>query len=332
AGVLAYLVLISFQLFQRPNLSFKGWKLKRGGSLQPAAFALLAGMALLLVFWSHSALVRFYTYQGDAGYRSARAWQPVLFDVVAPRPTLATAEQARLERGAAALDAVRRLGWFESHGLEAKLAWLAALRGEDAALERHAQAALERAELAFDMHQLLGRRAFEAGELAAAAEHFERAVATDGESLWARINLGVAQAQGGQLERAKTTFEAATQELGENVTLAYNLGLVEAYAGRIDAATVRFSRAVELDPRNLPARENFAGMLAALGRFEESAEQYAVALEMSPDDAQTRVLLARVLAAMGRRSEALEQVGEALRLAPGLPAAQRLAAELRGGA
>ncbi|MEM7356411.1 MAG: 4Fe-4S binding protein, partial [Acidobacteriota bacterium] len=47
AGVLAYLVLISFQLFQRPNLSFKGWKLKRGGSLQPAAFALLAGMALL---------------------------------------------------------------------------------------------------------------------------------------------------------------------------------------------------------------------------------------------------------------------------------------------
>ncbi len=329
AGVLAYLVLICFQLATRPNLSFKAWRLKRLGALQPAAYVLLAGMALLLGFWLHSAIVRYHTYIGDAGYRSARDWGTVVLDVVAPRPALDAAALSRIDRGFQAFEKVRRLGWFESWGSDAKMAWMAVLLGRDAALEQHARAAVEGGELPAEMHQLLGRLAFEAGDPSRAAGLFERAVEADAGDLRSRISLGVAQAQSGRLELARSTFEQAVRELGDHVTLAYNLGLVEAYSGQIGAAAGWFGRAVELDPHHLPARENFAGMLATLGRLEESAQQYALAIEQAPEDPQTRVLFARVLAALGRRDEAAEQVATALRIAPGLPDALRLEAELR---
>ncbi len=329
AGVLAYLVLMSFQIATRPNMTFKGWRFKRGGSLQPAAFGLLAGMTLLAGFWVHSAIVRYHTYAGDAGYRSAKAWQAVVFDVVAPQPAIESTDRDRIAQGFSAFENVRNLGLIDSRGLDAKMAWQAALLGLEAELETHALAALEKNDLPVEMHQLLGRRAFEAGDPASAASHFERAVEADGDQLWARINLGVAQTQSGRLDLAKATFEETVDEFGESVTLAYNLGLVEAYAGQIMAATTQFGRAVELDPRHLPARENFAGMLATLGRFEESADQYALAVEMAPTDPQTRVLFARVLAAAGRFEEASEQVGEALSIHPDSVEARQLQAQLR---
>ncbi len=325
AAVLAYLVLICFQLATRPNLAFKSWRLRRLGALQPAAYVLLAGMALLLAFWLHSAVVRYHTYQGDAGYRSARAWEPVVLDLVAPRPQLDAASQTRIERGFSAFETVQRRGWIESRGSDAKMAWMAMLLGRDAALERHARAAALKDELAVEMHQLLGRRSFEAGDPTSAAGHFERAVEAGGDDLRARISLGVAQAQSGRLEPARATFEESVRDHGESVALAYNLGLVEAYAGRIEAAATRFGRVLELDPHHLPARENFAGMLATLGRLEESVDQYALAIEQAPEDPQTRVLCASVLAALGRHDEAAEQVAAALRIAPGLPDAELLA-------
>ena len=330
AGVLAYLVLLCFQVATRANLTFKGWSLKRGGAFQPASYVFLAGMALVTAAWVHSGVVRFHTFRGDDGYRAAKARQQAVLDIATPRPQLAATEVDRIERGYSALETVRSLGWIESRGLEAKMAWQAALLGRGAELQHHASAAIEKGELAAEMHQLLGHGSVESGNLAGAAEHFQRSIEAGGEDLWARMNLGVVLAQAGQLEQARATFEEAAQELGQSVTLAYNLGLVEAYSGRIDAAASRFAQAVELNPRHLPARENLAGMLATMGRFEESADQYLVAVEQAPNDPQTRVLYARVLAALGRRSEALEQTRVALQLSPGMPEGLSLDAELRG--
>ncbi|MDA8020181.1 MAG: tetratricopeptide repeat protein [Thermoanaerobaculia bacterium] len=328
AGVLAYLALLCFQLVTRPNLAFKGWRLKRGGVLQLPAFVLLGAMALLTLVWIHSAVVRFHTYRGDAGYRSAKVWRSTALDITSPRPRLAADDQRRLVRGLAAFEKVRRLGWIDSRGLDAKMAWQAALLGHDGEMELHALAALEKGELQAEMHQLLGRRAFEAEELSRAATHFELAVAEGSHDSQARTNLGVVLAQSGRLDDARVVFEEAVREFGTDVALAYNLGLVEAYAGRPDVAAAHFSRAVELNPRHLPARENLAGTLAAMGRYEESVDQYLRSIEQSPEDPETRVLLARVLAALGRYEEALEQNREALRLAPDLPAARRLQADL----
>ncbi|MDH3524090.1 MAG: tetratricopeptide repeat protein [Acidobacteriota bacterium] len=331
AGVLAFLVLTTFQLFSRPHLALKSWRLKRHGTLLPAAFSLLAGMALLLAFWAHSATVRYHTYRGDAGYRAARAYAPLVLDAVAPPPRLPAAGLSRINRGYAAFERVGALGLVESRGAEAKMAWMAALLERDAALDRHARAAIARGELPAEMHQLLGRRALAAGDPALAAGHFERAVAADGEDLQARLNLGVAQAQGGRLGPARATFEGAVRDFGESAALAYNLGLVEAWAGRLEPAAVRFAAALRLAPDHLAARENLAGTLAALGRFAESAEHYRRALVQSPDDAVTRTLLAQVLLALGRTDEAREQVAAALELAPGLPEALRLREALDAG-
>lgn len=330
AGVLAYLVLLTFQVATRTNHTFKGWALKRAGSIRPAGWLLLAGMTLLAAVWAHSSIVRFHTYRGDIGYRAAKAWASSLLDVAATRPEVAAAERKRIVDGYTAFGRVDRLGWMKSHGLEAKRAWQAAVLGEGDALERHARAAVERGELPAEMHQLLGRRAAETGDFQRAAEHFAHAVEEDAGDPLPRTNLGVVLAQSGRLDQARETFETAIQDLGERVPLVYNLGLIEAYSGRIDVAAAHFARVVELNPRHLPARENLAGMLATLGRFEESVDQYAVAIEQAPDDAQTRVLLARVLMALGRRGEAAEQVRTALELAPNLPEARSLEAQLQG--
>ena len=330
AGVLAYLVLLTFQVATRPNVKLKGWRVRTGGKLQPAAGVLLAVMALLAVFWVHSALVRFETYRGDAGYRTAKAWQSTMLDVSTQRPRLAAEDRTKIERGYAAFENVGRLGLMETHGREAKMAWQASLLGQTEALQRHASVAIERGELEAEMHQLLGRTALEVGQPGPAAEQFAQAVEAAEHDLRPRVSLGIAQAQGGRLDQARSTLETARQEFGDTVALAYNLGLVEAYSSRIDRAAAEFARAVQLDPRFLPARENLAGMLATLGRFEESAEQYVLAVEQAPNDPETRVLYARVLSALGRYDEALVQVRAALSLAPGLAEAQRMERELAG--
>ncbi|MEM7585110.1 MAG: tetratricopeptide repeat protein [Acidobacteriota bacterium] len=330
SGVLAFLVLLCAQLLTRANLSFKGWSLKRGGKLQRPALGLLAGMTLFGVFWVHSGIVRYHTYRGDAGYRTAKAWETMLLDVVSTQPLLAEEDERSIERGYESFERVRELGLIGTRGLNAKMAWQAALLERGDAVERHAELAIERGDLASDMHQLVGREAYEARDLPGALSAFEKAVAVNPDDLWARINLGVVQTESGDLQAAQATFETAQREFGDTVTLAYNLGLVAAYSGRFMDAAGPFARAVELDSRHLPARENLAGMLATMGRLEEALEHYLMAIEMSPNDAQTRLLAARVLDGLGRRDEALEQVREALRLAPGMPEAKRLEAELSG--
>jgi Flp pilus assembly protein TadD/ferredoxin len=328
AGVLAYLTLLTWQLAARPNVAFKGWRLKRGGRLRGAGYAFLAAMALVVAVWGHSAAVRYWIARGDRSTGVAARWQGAVYDLVAPRPRLPAADRRRAEDGLAAYEAVQRIGWIDTLGLASRLAGLEYLLGDDSAARLWAQRSIAKDELAGHMHQLLGRLAFDHGDLAGAAAELERSIAADAYDARPHTSLGIVLAQSGDLERARRVFEGAIAEFGDGAALRYNLGLVEAYAGRLDRAAAEFGRVLQRDPRHLAARENRAGTLAALGRLEESAGQYALAIEQSPNDPRTRVLFGRVLAALGRRADAATQVDAALALEPAMPEALRLRQEL----
>lgn len=329
AGVLAYLTLLGFQLLSRHNLALKGWQLKRAGEVQAAGTVFLAGFGLLLALWLHSGVVRCLGYRGDVGYRLARARAPIVLDLVASKPKLTGSQRRVLVRSLASFDRQQRLGLITSSGAAAKMAWIESLLGRQSALLAHASRAIDRGELAGEMHQLLGREAFEQQQLISAVGHFERAVVADPDDARGWTSLGVVRAQNGELEEARQVFERARVRFGDSSRLAYNLGLVAAYGGQIGEAAEDFARALELEPTSLPARENLAGMLATLGRFEESAGHYRRAIEQQPADPETRVLLARVLLAAGLGLEALEQVRVALDLVPEMPEALALERSLR---
>ena len=153
AGVLAFLVLLTTQLWTRPNLAFRGFQLKRGGRLLPAASGLLTLMAVVGALWLHSAVVRVWIAQGDAATdllarHHAAALSPT-------PPTLTTAERRRLAGGRAAYARAERVGWIATAGAAPRIALMSRLLGEDDAARRFAELALARDEMREDMALLL---------------------------------------------------------------------------------------------------------------------------------------------------------------------------------
>jgi polyferredoxin/Flp pilus assembly protein TadD len=317
AGVLAYLALLTYQLAARPHLALKSWQLKRGGRIGPAGAAFLALMALVFAFTLHSGAVRYFIARGDAGGGVLARWQGPTFDLAAARPVLTASERALVAESHAAYAMARRIGWIDTLGAAPLMATMEYLLGDDETAERQARAAIAKGELAGRMEQLLGRLAFDRGELAPAARHFEAAIGADPYDPRPHTSLGITLAQQGDLAGARRVFEGAVDAFGASAALDYNLGLVAAYDGRLEEAAGHFRAALTLDPEHLPARENLAGTLGALGRFAASAEQYAEALRRSPADPVTHLLLARVLIDSGRLDEAATQIEAALQLRPG---------------
>lgn len=330
-GILAYGCLQTYRLATRPNVSFKAWSLKRAGRLRRAGAAFLAVMALVVAFWGHSAFVRYLIGRGDRAMAAAGRWHRAVFDVAAPRPQPAQAERSALTTARDAYGTVERAGLFPTLGAPARRAEAAYLLGRDDEARRDAERSIRRGEFTGPMHQLLGRMAFDAGDLSGAATQFEKAIEADPYDERPHASLGVALARAGDLDGAREVFERALRDFGDAARLEYDLGLVEAWSGRLEPAADRFARAVALEPDHLAARENLAGTLAALGRLGESAEHYRAAIALSPEDPVTRVLYGRVLQGLGRVEEAREQARRALALSPAMPEAVALAGALEEG-
>lgn len=153
------------------------------------------------------------------------------------------------------------------------------------------------------IHILRGRRAWEAGDAAGAAEAFGRAAAADPESVVAWTNLGTAQARLGRLESARESLSKAIElDPGADrarrnlVTILRQAGqpqqaldLVEAAPGDIESSRWRLIES---------ARIHFD-----LGNVDEAANRLLLALESGRElDIWTEALTALVEA--GRHDEA----------------------------
>ena len=137
-----------------------------------------------------------------------------------------------------------------------------------------------------------GKMAFEARRYADAATEFRKAVASQPESLTARVNLGAALTQLGDLQGAIEQFEAA----------------------------------LRIDPRSVNAHYNLAVILAGQKRHEDAISHLRSVLSVAENDLNARLLLAQELNQAGRE----EALTEFARVAYLLAASPEI--DLRNGA
>lgn len=150
----------------------------------------------------------------------------------------------------------------------------------------------------FRAHEHCGARLFDAGDVAAATYHFERAVSLRPELGENHNNMG-------------TVFSAMAQEAGRR-------GEEEEAATRMRQAIRAFAKACRLEPGWKSIRVNYANALAAAERFDEAAEVYEDLLEQEPDNAALLTNLGVALFKTGRKREAIARFRRALAIDPDL--------------
>ena len=316
AAILAFLALLGFQLATRPHLKLKGWRLKRQGRLLPAGRGMIVALLVLAGLWGHSAVVRYHAMVGAAAFYAARGFEGQLLDAGAPAPPLSSAQSQRFERGARHLQRAAQLGLMPTAGAAAQRAWLLALLGRQGEMVAPAEQAIERQEMAYEMHLLLARRELEEGSPEAAMERFRQAMASQPRRPEGHLGLGLTLAETGEVRAAAEAFEQGLNQVPRSVGLAYNAGVAWAAAGDADRAIRLFEHTLTLGPGHLAARENLAALLARVGRYEESAAQYRELLARRPEPA-TWTAYAEVLRALGEDDLAADALRRAAVATPG---------------
>lgn len=149
-----------------------------------------------------------------------------------------------------------------------------------------------------------GGAALMAGDLEAAEEAYQAAVAADPASAEARRNLALVLARRGEhVEAARQLEQALVREPG-SFWLHFDHGTALLGSGDPEAAVEAFRRAVELAPDFTSARFNLANTLIRLGRWQEAAGHLERIVAGEPGHANARYLLAMAVLQQGRSAEA----------------------------
>jgi len=263
AGVLAYLLLVAARLAALPNVTLRRIALKRGGRLVLGGQGFLAVLAVVLLFWGHSAFVHAHAALGERDFTTADGLRAAFLDPAAETATMTVAERGRLLAARDHLETAERWGLATGPWQALRLAWLAAFLGDRGDLERYAALALARGEAPAEVLQLEARDAWRRGDVPAATAAYERAIAAAPDTPGPYLGLGILTAKAGDLAAARAAFDRGLARLPESADLTYNAGLVRALAGDIDGAIAGFERTLALAPDHRAARENLAAARAA---------------------------------------------------------------------
>jgi tetratricopeptide (TPR) repeat protein len=175
--------------------------------------------------------------------------------------------------------------------------WLAAI----VALKTGATARLRR-----------GIQLAEGGQLRAAAEEHEAALATDPRLVQAHVNLIRLYAQLGQPDKAEEHYRAALAVDPNLAELHHNYGVLLTGQGRNAEATEVFRKAVEANPAHADAQNSLAYLLMTSGKPDEAAQHYRAAIENRPQYRAAHFNLGRILVLQGRLREAIEHLEQTL--------------------
>jgi tetratricopeptide (TPR) repeat protein len=162
--------------------------------------------------------------------------------------------------------------------LVGSLALLGALRSEARAREWRDPVALWQAaerHLIGDkrVHTNLAAEHLERGDLDAARQQLEKALAIQPDYLPALGNLGVLQRAEGRLNEATVTYRRILEQQPDNPLVWYNLGLISWRQGRLEEASRHFARSLELNPNfalSIHALEQMRRERGAEGDLQES--------------------------------------------------------------
>jgi serine/threonine protein kinase len=107
-------------------------------------------------------------------------------------------------------------------------------------------------------HYALGRRLIQDGDLSAAADEFQRAVAQAPGEFWANFYQGACAFRRQQYHEAVSAFRACVTLAPESAPAYNNRGLAYAHLGETELALADYTRALRLDPNLAEAARNRA--------------------------------------------------------------------------
>jgi len=162
-----------------------------------------------------------------------------------------------------------------------------------------------------------GNLLYGAGDQAAAADCYHRALQFDPELSGASYNLGCVLDSLAGPAQALPHFAAAASRRPDWWQARSNLGFALARLGRMAEAVVELSAAAELNPGDAGLRNNLGLALTALGRGEEAHASFLEAIRLNPDYPEAHSNLAVLFERYGRTTESIFSSLEALRLRPG---------------
>ena len=169
----------------------------------------------------------------------------------------------------------------------------------------------------------LGMAQRDAGDLAAAREHFQAAIVLEPGNLAARTNLAntiyeVALREGdrGGLEEAAGHYRRVLVAAPAEREALTNLGNVELARGDTTAAADAYARAAAAHPNYADAHANLAMLALDRDDYEAAARALTRVIELEPADAVSHRRLGDALALQGRYADAAAAYEEACRLAP----------------
>jgi protein O-GlcNAc transferase len=152
----------------------------------------------------------------------------------------------------------------------------------------------------------------EAGQLQAAADEHEAALAADPKLLPAHINLIRLYGSLGHPEKAEEHYRAAIALDPNLAEIHYNYGVLLAGQGKYAAAAEAFRRALELKPDYAEAHNNYAYLLMTSGKLDEAAQHYRAAIASKPDFRAAHFNLGRILVNQGNVLEAIDHFQKTL--------------------
>jgi len=126
----------------------------------------------------------------------------------------------------------------------------------------------------------------EGGNLRAARDAYERALAVDPAHLDAHINLGRLLHESGRLPDAERAYRRALQACGADPVLLYNLGVLLEDMGRKQEAVEAYERTLHRNPHMADCHYNLALLCEELGRPKHALRhmaQYRRLLEAKSD-------------------------------------------------
>jgi len=152
----------------------------------------------------------------------------------------------------------------------------------------------------------------EAGQLQAAADEHEAALAADPTLLPAHVNLIRLYGSLGRPEKAEEHYRAAVALDPNLAETHYNYGVLLTGQTKPAEAADAFRRALERKPDYAEAHNNLAYLLMTSGKLDEAAQHYRAAIAAKPDLRAAHFNLGRILVNQGRVGDAIEHFRQTL--------------------
>jgi tetratricopeptide (TPR) repeat protein len=171
---------------------------------------------------------------------------------------------------------------------------------------------------------MAGQFFYARGDLPAALEHFQRAVAWDTNSAPIRSELAVVFSASGRRQEAIEQLKTACELAPGEAEYRYELGLAWNEAGDLPKTIESLEAALKLNPQNARAWYNLGLALNGTGQREAAFKALVQAEKIAPDDPLIPYARATILARAGRVAEATIAAKKALALRPGFSEATDL--------